>query len=367
MNLSNEDSLRLHVMLRQQPRAIRIDDSKMIVHALTRQGEATITLNPTCREEKYLKLVRELLSTHVMGSPGGYPVYIRRWTRMGQQRDDSSLRNLLLLGEPEAVTAVVNTPGISAELAELAWWAQPTAEIARQLLRSPHVVAAPLGKELADFLIEFLPFEDNHQLSIDSVRLALQPGLLDDKTIATLWRKARRRQSYYIGFLHALPDSLPDQRPPHPLHATAEKALEHSDTAETQILLRALSAPGQTFLHTAAAILPKLPNQDATIELLEAIGAYFNTIRPDTHQYRDFDTIRTRAAEILEQHNPLGETASEHPRLNDMLNACLQLSLVNEYLAAPIFGRTDAIGSVMRKRLQPITDPLAQNLQQLTT
>lgn len=77
MNISDQDSLRLNVMLRQKPTAVRIDDSKMIVYALTKKDEAKIQLNPTCKEEKYLRLVRELLSTHVMGSPGGYPVYIR--------------------------------------------------------------------------------------------------------------------------------------------------------------------------------------------------------------------------------------------------------------------------------------------------
>ena len=91
MALSNEDNLRLNVMLAQKPQAIRIDDSRMIVYALTEKGEAKVQLNPNCNEEKYLKQVRELLSTHFLGSPGGYPIYLRRWTRMGQERDDESL------------------------------------------------------------------------------------------------------------------------------------------------------------------------------------------------------------------------------------------------------------------------------------
>jgi hypothetical protein len=91
MALSNEDNLRLNVMMAQKPMAIRIDDSKMIVYALTEKGEAKVQLNPNSHEEKYIKQVRELLSTHFLGSPGGYPVYLRRWTRMGQERDDDSL------------------------------------------------------------------------------------------------------------------------------------------------------------------------------------------------------------------------------------------------------------------------------------
>jgi len=52
MALSNEDNLRLNVMLAQKPQAIRIDDSRMIVYALTEKGEAKVQLNPNCNEEK---------------------------------------------------------------------------------------------------------------------------------------------------------------------------------------------------------------------------------------------------------------------------------------------------------------------------
>ena len=50
-------------------------------------------------------MAREFLASHVLGSPGGYPVFINRWTRMGQARDEN-LQRLLMLGEPEAVVAV---------------------------------------------------------------------------------------------------------------------------------------------------------------------------------------------------------------------------------------------------------------------
>ena len=89
MPLSAEDSLRLNVMLATEPLAIRVNESSMSVHALSDDGDAKVTLSPNCRDEKYIKLVRELLSGHVMGSPGGYPVFLKRWTRMGQARDDN--------------------------------------------------------------------------------------------------------------------------------------------------------------------------------------------------------------------------------------------------------------------------------------
>ena len=112
MELSSEDNLRLNVLLRNKPLAIRIDESSMILYGLSEKGEAKVQLNPTCRDDHYLRIVRELLSGHVLGSPGGYPVYLQRWTRMGQTRDEN-LEHLLLLGEPEAVIAVACATGLT--------------------------------------------------------------------------------------------------------------------------------------------------------------------------------------------------------------------------------------------------------------
>ncbi len=150
MDLSAEDNLRLNVLLAQNLQAVRIDESKMVVFALTDKGEAKVPLNPNCKDEKYIKLVKAVLSTHVMGSPGGYPVFLKRWTRMGQARDES-LAQLLMLGEEEAVVAAVHAAGLTDELAERAWWAMPTAENARRMLEKEAVVKGKTGPVLADF------------------------------------------------------------------------------------------------------------------------------------------------------------------------------------------------------------------------
>ncbi len=144
IELSGEDSLRLNVLLANQPQAIRIDESRLRVHGLSERGEACITLNPTARPEAYVRAVRELISGHVLGSPGGYPTYLRRWTRMGQMRDES-LAQLLLLGEPEAVVAAVCSPGLTDELGRRAWWAMEDAENARRMLGNAAIVQGADG------------------------------------------------------------------------------------------------------------------------------------------------------------------------------------------------------------------------------
>lgn len=369
MTLSNEDSLRLNVLLRQKPRAIRIDDSRMTVHALTEKGEAKVELNPTCRELPYLKLVRELLSTHVLGSPGGYPVYLKRWTRLGQSRDDRSLERLLLLGEPEAVVAVVNSPDIGHELAALAWWAYPTAENARKLLHSTPVVNHSLGQEIATYLIEFLPFEEEHQAVIDSVRLILQPGLISNAQREALWKRARRKQTYFIGFLHSTPDDLPAAQTPHPVREQLSASLnELADSNEAAaLMLKTLDSSGQAFLHTVNQVFEKLPNQDAAVELLAAIGQYFRDVRPDDDQYREMDDIQRRAMAHLDSATlaELRAALNDVEKNEEMLKAMIALSMLSEYVVAPIFGHTDAIGTVMRKKLLPVSSVIQQQLAAL--
>ncbi len=46
------------------------------------------------------------------------------------------------------------------------------------------------------------------------------------------------------------------------------------------------------------------------------------------------------------------------PHIEDKLKAILVLSQVGEPVVDPIFSKTDAIGTVMRKKLEPVAAPL---------
>ncbi|MCW8957406.1 MAG: sulfur reduction protein DsrS, partial [Gammaproteobacteria bacterium] len=267
MDLSPEDSLRLNVLLTQGLLAVRVDESRMLVYALTERGEAKINLNPNCRNEQYIRKVKALLSSHSLGSPGGYPVYLKRWTRMGQARDDS-LEQLLLLGEEEAVVAVVHAPGLTNELARRAWWCMPTSDNARRMLEKADVVQGDMGKILAEYLIEHLPFEEEQQAIIDSVKSALQPGLVSDESRMNLWNKAKSKGSYYVGFLQATPDDLPGDMAEHPGYQMISKKLESLlavGNPYARLLLRVLSANGQNYLSTVEASLKRPGNQDVVV------------------------------------------------------------------------------------------------------
>jgi len=274
MQLSPEDSLRLNVLLAQELHAVRIDESKMIVYALTGKGEAKVPLNPTGKDEAYIKEVKALFSTHVMGSPGGYPVYLKRWTRMGQARDES-LAQLLLLGEPEAVVAVVHAAGLTDELAARAWWAMPSSENARRMLEKPAVAEGETGKVLAEFLLEFLPFEEEQNDIVESVRLVLQPGLITDDDRKKLWAKTKTKRSFYVGFLHGSPDNLPIEVDEHAEYESIKSQLSDllsQGDVHAEMLVKILSPQGQAFIKTIEDALKKPGNQDVDISLLAAIA-----------------------------------------------------------------------------------------------
>ncbi len=368
MDLSPEDALRLHVLLANQPQAIRIDESAMVVYGLSKQGEAKVPLNPIGRDEQYLKKVRELLSGQVTGSPGGYPVFLKRWTRMGQMRNQS-VEQLLLLGEPEAVAAVCSA-GITDELARRAWWAMEDPENARHMLASPAVVSGRMGPVLAGYLLDYLPFETETEIMMESVRLVLQPGLIEDRTRLDLWKKATRKQAYLVGFLTAIPDDLPDPASHHPQLEQAHAALDGLATAGNTIaqqLLRALSAPGRTFLKTVRSVLKKPPTQDVVTATLDAVRAYFKPLRPEG----DPDlTLEQLATEAQSQFGPGGREDARAcmaaaGEFAAALCAMLVLSGLGYGVVRPVFRKTTAIGSLMRRKLEPVMEPLGERIDLL--
>jgi hypothetical protein len=370
MELSNEDNLRLNVLLAQNLQAIRINEGTMTVHALTDQGEAKIVLNPTIRDEQYLKIVKELFSLKITGSPGGYPIFLKRWTRMGHA--DNTLEHMLLLGEPEAVVAVVHSPKISHDIGVRAWWALPTTEVAIRLMEYPEVAKGELCKELAAYLMEFLPFEEKQVSIVNMVRLCLQGELITQDEKEELWARAKRRNPFYVGFLHADPIQIPLDNSCCNNHARISKALSPlilTNNSYAKTLCNLLDAKGQRWLETIKLSLKKPVDQDVVISLFIAIGKYFDL---PIHTLK-LDKRGTRSIEIAVEHS---QTVCEKPdndelkALLDTLNnadkplveAMLILAQMGEHTLNPIFSGNESVGTVMRKRLLPLTTPLLEKV-----
>lgn len=370
--LTPEDSLRLNVMLAGDIQAIRIDAASMTIYGLSPRGTASLKLHPIGRSDQYLRTARELLAGFAIGSPGGYPVYLQRWTRMGQARD-KGLDRLLLLGEPEAVTSVAYSNGLTDELARRAWWAMPVANHARRMLERECVVQGQMGKVLADYLIEHLPFESNAHIIMDTIRILLQPGLIDEQTRLSLWRKGEVDNAYHAGFLASLPDALPEQLAPREDFESIEPRLAvlmAQGNIFAQQLQRILSAPGQTFFHAYDELLRFPADKDVVIVLLDALASYFAELRQQHVCSGETVEAIVKNVELFiasqQPASPLGQLLQALPELKREVHAMLALSCMDVDIGTPIMSQTTASGTLMRKKLEPVSLPIMQLIAVLT-
>lgn len=336
----------------------------MTVHALCGDTESSLTLNPDCKPEQYVKKVREMLSGHVLGSPGGYPVFLKRWTRMGQAREEG-LSDLLMLGEPEAVVAVANANGLTDELARRAWWSDPVSENARRMLASAAVAQGHMGKILAQHLVEHIAFETEPAVMIDTIRLVLQPGLIKDAARQKVWSSGARNNAYRVGFLQAVPDDLPEPRPAHPHYEELAKQLDPvgwGGNVIVDMLLKTLSPQGQTYIAAADAILRKPANQDVVVSLLNSLGDYFSSARQQHSDTQDIFEIISETDQLLTEKATTTVTELDEilPSLASELEAILVLSRLSDLVVTPVFARTTAEGTLMRRKIEPVTTPIFQ-------
>jgi len=375
MSISSEDQLRIQVMLHNSPKAVRLDESRMTMYALTPDGEASIPLSPNCSNDQYLKHVREMLSEQVLGGNGGYPIYIKRWSRMGQT-GGIHLGEFLLLGEPEAVVAVANSSSLTIDLAHNVWWAiANTAQQAEQglhLLRHSCVVHSDLGREISQFLMEHLAFVTDTEEMLSILSLLLQEGLLDDDQIKQIWRRSQERGKgvYQVAFLQSRPLSLPDQLAPHPgykgfIDACQELSDKGNSAAKTIITIG--SAEGQTFIALARDLLDKVANEDSVYVLMNAIGAFFSNLGIPATRERSLEMCQLQIRGWIEDGRikSVAELLGHHPEYREKLQAIILLSCVREEVAFSFVLHSGAVGRSIRKKLTPLFDLIRGNLEQL--
>jgi len=364
MELTHEDLLRLNV-LAVNADAIRINENSMEVLGRKGDKELKVVLHPGGNPDRYLKKVRELLAGITLDSPGGYPVFIQRWTRMGQL-ESTRMSSLLKLAEPEAVMAVVCSPGLTHELACLAWWCEPQAEYARRMLEQAAVAVGPLAPELAAFLVEYLPFETEPQQMLETVRLVLQPGLIDDHLKQRLWNRGHSTKSYRVGFLETVPDDLPDRLPPRndrQSHLSALGQLTEQGNHYAVLMEKLLDSRGQTFASAVIDVMTRPANQDVVSALFKAVGNYFSAVRTHTDELREISEIDSVVeALITADKGPLHQLLNRLPALQAEIRAMLFLAHLDDRALTPILSLTDAVGSVMRKKIQPVSEPMVRHL-----
>ncbi len=363
--LSSEDLLRLNVLL-ANARAIRIDEQHMRVHGLGDEREYEVQLNPRGGEQAYLTRVREFLSTAMFGSPRRYPKYLHRWAGLGQI-STVPVDKLLMLGEPEVMLAVAHSATLTAQQAQLAWWAYPGPELGRRLLHKHSLLAADFARELVRYLVEYLPFETQSRDILHTVSLVLATGLVSDALCLSMWNRGQRRKSYRIAFLNHGSAHIPQRQSARAdlpaAHASLQDLAAHHPLAAK--LHDLLDEPGQTFIAAVLDCLPRCADQEEVNALLEAMRAYFTLPALPVPAAIVEPSPLEQAAEQMLQSDGAIALLSTLPALHSTLRSMLVLSLVGPELTTPVFSRSDATGTVMRKQLAELTDFLQTHLRNL--
>lgn len=347
--LNPEDAFKLNILIASCV-AIRIDVYKLLVIGLTADNqERTLSLNPTIDSDKYIQAVQKLLVNKVLGGMGGYPSYLKRWSRMGQV-GSANLKSLLKIGNIEAVVAVANSQNLEGELVEKVWWCATNtdnqAEIGRFLLTRDFVIAHPVGVKIAHYLLEFLPFIVDTVQLIDTVNLVLQGDLIDPQEKEKIWQQGQRKTAFLVGFIERMRGDLPNFDKVVALDSSRkELAYVHSQQ-------------GQIFLKTVAHILKKINQEYVLYRTLDALGAALAhpMIRP-------LPTIEALEIQVQSVSKQLG-LAGEQQR---QIQARLLLAGASEQLAISTISAHGLAGSAIRKKLTRVLDPIQAALKILTT
>jgi hypothetical protein len=219
-----------------------------------------------------------------------------------------------------------------------------------------------MGKELADYLAEHLPFESDPMLVIATIRLILQPGLIEPEARDRIFRLGTHRNVYHIGFLEALPDELPDPLPARPDHADYRDrlaALAAEGNAPAALLAKLLDSPGQTFLAVSETQLQHPVDKYTVAKLMDIIGNYFRPALGAQKPAREIGAVIAGTEKLMAATD--GEPAvllQAVPELRDEIAAMLTLAHTGEALVTPIIAASTASGTLLRRKLEPVLDPL---------
>ncbi len=353
--LGAQDKLRLGVLATRSVRAIRIDEAAASLAALTDAGEARIPLDPGTDPNRYFRALRDYLSELFLNLPGGYPSHIGRWTRMDSLHREPA--RLLLLGDPEAVVAVAFADRLDARVAADVWWCNQSVEIALALLRHPGAADWPVGRELAHYMLEHLPFEEDAATVAGALGRILQPGLINADRAADLWRRGRRRHPWRVGFFLGHPALYPDTRGEHPDFRALEERFSGPDRNPVALLLlEFLGEPGRNSLAALVGALDNPREQEVVTLVFRRMQEVFRWPEPAPARPRESAAAWCSADDLLAREG--GYARAIRPLLGEGQWECLRslafLCLVGEEMLAPVFGGNSFSGSVMLRHLGPV-------------
>ncbi|MCZ7597145.1 MAG: hypothetical protein M5U09_04455 [Gammaproteobacteria bacterium] len=313
----------------------------MSVRGLAGGAERVVHLDGGRQPQRYLKAVRELLSSIALGSPGGYPLVLGRWTRTGQLHN-LPLEKLLRLAEPEAVVAVAIAGNLTADMARLASVGQsdhrdrplppcPRRRAAgRTRPRTRRAPArAPAVRDRGDRRRAFRSRRAGRpRHGSGRRRCTVAPRTTQERDLAgfrpgAAVRPSRGRRCRYH----------------------ARKCLRPAGVL--------LSARGRILFSTVESILSRPADPEIVVECLDTLSSLLARIRPAAGEFTSIENIERRVADA----GPAGDDDTSR-----RLRAIAFLSLAGEPLVRDHFARSTAVGSLMRRQLAPLLDPVCREL-----
>ena len=135
------------------------------------------------------------------------------------------------------------------------------------------------------------------------------------------------------------------------------------------LLLKLLAEKDQTFISASLKILKRSSNQDVVVSFLEAIEAYFQSARLSSFHYDSMSSIVEQVDKLFTD-NEDEMKSNEHlqllheavPELDKEIRAMLILAHTGEPVIRPIFAISDSVGTVMRKKIEPVSSPVSEQL-----
>lgn len=142
-----------------------------------------------------------------------------------------------------------------------------------------------------------------------------------------------------------------------------ELAADGSDLAA--LLLRVLSPAGQAFIETVFKVFEKPNNQDVVNLALDYTAAYFSAARPEGPVDATLEALQAEAV-AWQVENPEAGTLLALEGLDaGQLRALRVMSGLSYGVVRPVFRDSTAIGSLMRRKLQPVLSPMLAELARL--
>lgn len=177
---------------------------------------------------------------------------------------------------------------------------------------------------------------------------------------------------FYVGFLHADAKQIPLDTACCSSYNKLSKKLDvliQANNPYAKTLCALLNENGQRWLETIKLSLKKPVDQDVVISLFIAIGKYFDlpihTLRLDNRGTRSIEIAIAHSDDICK--NPDNDALAALLNILEneeqaLVNAMLVIAQMGEHTLIPIFSGNESVGTVMRKRLLPLTTPLLEKV-----